>query len=317
VTALERILGSNPLAGTYHFNPERIRTQPGRYAESHILGVMEEAWDAGAESVTFTSGDRVNACLPRFWEQERDGLTSVYPIIPNTSVVPRLLNNGTAGLVSGVLRDLSPSSKLRAAIGGGWAYLTSDPFRALRVAVRVEVERFSRDFPSRIRTNAVLLHELVTDSLLALGASALVHEYIDVLNSDLGIEPGFVTRNLPRLLAFFRDSRIDLRRVRVMAPLNPIGFQMAPDRHAVESALASATGARIIAISVLAGGRVDMKSGIEYVRRLQSVTGISIGVATRSHARETFGYLKRSGSLELGAGESPADTDSRVQSPRE
>jgi hypothetical protein len=101
------------------------------------------------------------------------------------------------------------------------------------------------------------------------------------------------TLNLAKLLAARDEFGLERRPV-VMAPFNPLGFQMTPDRESCEHAAAAAAGVPFVAISVLAAGQVPLSEAIEYLtRRKAYLSSVVVGTSSTRHATETFSSLRK------------------------
>ena len=75
-----------------------------------------------------------------------------------------------------------------------------------------------------------------------------------------------------------------------MAPFNPIGFQMNPNKNLCEKSLKQYQP-NFIAMSVLAAGAVSPNKAFEYITKFPEVKSLVIGASTVSHLeniKETF-----------------------------
>jgi uncharacterized protein (DUF486 family) len=109
---------------------------------------------------------------------------------------------------------------------------------------------------------------------------------------ELGIKPGFETRNFAYLVNKFKEWNIDFSEITIATPFNKIGFQMNPSRTECEKALAQVPESNVIAMSVLAAGYLKLPEAIEYIRGLTNLKGVVIGVSKEHHANETFKFLE-------------------------
>jgi len=146
--------------------------------------------------------------------------------------------------------------------------------------------------PPRATIKAVFIHEIMTDMAIALNAESLMKDLMTYI-SNFGVVPGFVTRNLCRFVEVCREWGIPIERVAIMTPINKLGFQMTPSREACEEVLNKLNGTKIVAMSPLAGGRLNLLDAIRYIQSVNNITSMAIGVSSEAHARETFGFLRR------------------------
>jgi len=49
----------------------------------------------------------------------------------------------------------------------------------------------------------------------------------------------------------------------------------------------------VVAMSILAGGYLNLNEAIEYLRTLHNLSGVAVGTSTIKHAEETFTGLKQ------------------------
>lgn len=258
----------------------------------HIQSVIEAALASGAEGVTYTLGDSVDHELIEVHPPLDRPAIGLYPLIPDTQVVPRVLNNGLVSTALEFTKGAPFSKKTRALFRGGLSYLTSNPFRALRSYFEIEVDRIDRRRPAWTTLRTLILHELATDALVGLQAVDAFGEYCDVFKSATELPPAFETRNFVSFLSMCREAKIDVQSIIAMTPCNALGFQMTPSATECENALRSAPEANVIAISLLAGGKSRIDDAIDYVESLPSVKSMAIGVSSIHHATETFMKLR-------------------------
>ena len=115
-----------------------------------------------------------------------------------------------------------------------------------------------------LRVTRLFLHPQVTEVALAGGVSAAFTALADHAER-LGIEAGIVTHNPLRAAAVLgRDLG---RFAAVVAPCNPKGYKMFPDRDACEGLYRRDPG-RFIAAEVTAGGTVAPETAMAHVRAL-------------------------------------------------
>jgi hypothetical protein len=288
------ILGSNPLTGTDHFLRERVRDSGKRRSLDDAVRVLEASFDSGARGFNFNTGPTVNQLLLQLREKGFEKEVGLYPIIPNTDFGANLLGRGTAGMLSALLADLSAGQKARTVLSGAWAYLTSDPLSAISTYVKTERDRLTRAAPPSMKIRTFLVHELLTDTMVGMGAVEPLREYISQMRRNLRLPPGFITRNFPHFLALLKANEIDPTELVIMTPVNSIGFQMTPDRVTVEQALEELGSTNIIAMNILGGGLVRFENALTYFRSVKGVGAVAVGVSSVEHALSTFRALEKS-----------------------
>jgi hypothetical protein len=301
------ILGFNPLVGMDHYLRDRARDPQRQRTRKDVVGVVRAALASGAEGLNLNAGPE-SARLLR--EIVADGLgqeVGLYPMVPDERFFGSLLNHGTASAVTAVLSGASLSGKAKAVVSGGWAWMTRDPYRGIQAYLGVEIDRLERAGGKELSVRSVLVHELIVDSIMALGATEAFARYVDNFNSAHGRPPGFVTRNFVHFDEFCKASGIDSRNVIVLTPTNPAGFQMTPGRAEVERCLARLNGKNVIGMSLFGGGLVSFNDGLEYIKRLVGVKAVTAGVSTVEHARTTFKSLREIMRSRNRIGDSPSE----------
>lgn len=195
-----------------------------------------------------------------------------------------------SGLITDVVSRLSLQDKAKVLLRGTVSAFTSDPVRMLKAYIDMELAGIRRLRGANL--TSVLLHEVVTDLGVSFQSKELFDQYIRHIRDSYNATPGFVTRNFVRFVRFFEGAGYSVGDMLVLTPMNKIGFQMIPSREACEDCLAHLTSSDVIAMSILAGGYLGLDEAIQYVRRLQNLSGTVVGVSSKEHARQTFTQLR-------------------------
>jgi hypothetical protein len=289
------ILGSNPLVGIDHFDSARARRRVLEMNLDSRLRVASAAFSSGAGGFSFELNQRTAPMLEE-WKRTNPGFNvGLYPLIPSdfSSVRTAINTKGTVAAVTQLLDGLPLGSKAKAAVKGGFSFARGDLRKLAETYIEIEIGRIRSLAPTNFQVKSVLIHESITDLGLVFGAKELARTYVRYVSSSIGILPGFVTRNFPRFLQFCIDAKVDLDDVVIMTPFNESGFQMAPSREACEAALKEIGPKNVIAISILAGGRIDFDAALDYLRGLSAPLSVCVGVSTVEHAQQTFPSLSR------------------------
>jgi hypothetical protein len=287
------VLGVNPLIGVDHLSADRARQKLHGGDAGNPVEVVRAAIAAGAGGFTFSPSARVIDLLKMARDAGEEGPLSLYPLLPALDKYwPVFVSKGTYGLVSAILEDLSWMSKARTLLKGGATALTSDPFKALELYVDVELTKIRAAAPKSWTIDTVFLGETFTDMLLSFRAYDLLRSFCGAVESHRGVRAGLQTLNLVKLLDARAEFGLDRPPV-IMAPFNPLGFQMTPDRASCERSAAGATGVEFVAISVLAAGQVPLADAVEYLRqRRKYIASAVVGTSSPRHATESFTALR-------------------------
>jgi len=260
-----------------------------------IVNVIDKSISCGATGYTFT----VHQTNSRILKTLRDAGTlsrsfDLFPLLPNAQGSAKVANEkGTPGLAKDVLSRLLRSGKRRALIKAGVSALRMNPADLLGAYVDMELGDYLSLKPDWAKLRAVLLHEAVTDLGISFRTKELFESFMEHVRDEYHISPGFETRNFDRLVAFFQSEGLSLRDVVIMTPFNPVGFQMNPSKEACEASLKRlGSETDVVAMSVLAGGYLRIDQAVEYLRTLNNVSGLAVGVSSKQHAEETFNKLR-------------------------
>lgn len=289
------ILGVNPIVGVDHASADRARKALRSMDDRRPLDVIRAAIGAGASGFTFSPEEQVITILKTLRDAGEASEITLYPVLPALGKYwPAYLSRGAFGLMSAVLEDLSWGAKARVLLKGGATALTSDPLSAIGLYVDIELQKIQAAAPKRWRIGGAFLGEAFTDMIVSLQSYELIRAFDQAARSAPGVTPGLQTRNLARLLSTRRGWDTG-RPLAIMAPFNPIGFQMTPDREACEAQAESSKGLEFVAISVLAAGQVSLKSAASYLAPRQNyIRSVVVGTSSPTHAIETFSYLGQS-----------------------
>jgi hypothetical protein len=194
---------------------------------------------------------------------------------------------GTPGLVKKVAKQIVLSGDVRAILGGLLAVPRMNLEGILKTYLTYEISRIRAAAGKHGNLTSVLLNEVIADMSLALDLEWLFKSFIKYL-SKRKIEPGVNTRNFPYLVRKFKEWDINLEDVLIVTPFNQAGFQMNPSREECEKTLKSLTCPNVLAISVLAAGYFSPSMAVEYLRGLDNLRGLIVGVSSEKQAVETF-----------------------------
>lgn len=289
---IQLLLGDNPFNGVDHLSQERLRARMSLGIDD-IAGIISTAVDNGATGFTFSTTPKMLEVLRAMKNHGISKKFDLFPVIPDVGAYFQLVaEKGMLGAMLGKLGGLSAPSKVQSVFGGGLALLSQSPTRILRAYAGTETSLVQTALPIGARIRSLFLHEIGTDLLVSLEMTDLFEAYVQAVRDNLKVVPGFVTRNFPRFIDFIQKCDFDLRDYFVLTPFNSMGFQMNPSKDDCERTLTNANGASVIAMSILAGGHLNLNEALEYIHRLPTRISVAVGVSTARHAQETFYTLK-------------------------
>lgn len=289
------LIGDNPFQAVSHLSDERVRSRGKALNDpNNAAGLVMTSVQYGADGFMFTVNETTLSILRVIGKKRGFNGLRLYALIPDAREFVRLAI--TAGGILGIAKNLAekvPSLlNLRAVTNGFRGILRADPSSLLRSYLSYEVFRVRSGAGRTTTLVSLLLHEVLTDMALALNMDWLFRTHVDFME-ELGVKPGVQTRNFSHLVRKFEEWGIALCKVVIAAPFNSLGFQMSPSREEWEQTLARIPEAEVIAISILAGGYLELPSAMEYVTSLPNLRGVAVGVSNEEQARETFALLRR------------------------
>jgi hypothetical protein len=287
------LVGDNPFHGISHLSQEKARVRDAKidypeFAADLVMTSLEN----GANGFTFSVSEMTLSILRIMNEKDRVNNLRLYPIVPYAFEYVRLATRiGMGGLAKNFAKEIAFSGNVKALAMGLKGVTRMDIVTLLKTYLYYEISRIKSSAGKQAKICSVLLHEVITDMALALNLDWLFKSYVEFI-LNLGIKPGFNTRNFAYLVNKFEEWGLDLREMIIAAPFNKKGFQMDPSRTECEKALANIPEPNVIAISILAAGYLKPLEAIDYLKTVPNIKGVAVGVSKKQHAQQTFSLLK-------------------------
>lgn len=288
------LVGDNPFHGISHLSQERARSRGGEihladYAAKLVLTSLEN----GADGFMFSVSDMTLQILKTVSEQTKENPPQLYAIVPYAYEYVRIATHlGTLGLAKKLGWQIIRSRSPTAIFAGLKSLLTINPEDLMKTYLYYELSRIKSSAGKQQKLKSIMLHEIITDIILALDLDQLTHFYISFLLKH-GIEPGFETRNFSHLVYKFKKWDVDFSKITITSSFNKVGFQMNPSRKECELALTQIPECNNIAMSILAAGYLNPAEAAEYMKSLPNIKGAVVGISKQKHALETFKTLKQ------------------------
>ncbi|WP_026380414.1 hypothetical protein [Afifella pfennigii] len=282
------VLGHNAFFGVDHLSSQRGMERAAHFADpSAILAVVREAHAAGAGGMMMSTHERAAplsaaiAADPRLRQDLR-----IYPLLPYAQkYVTRANEVGMVNVVLEMLSGTTLSQKLKLFAMGSRAFVSKDINATLSALMQLELKPF---LP--LNMPAVFLHDAFTDLALAFGMPQVFEFYLEEIRKSYSAQGGFATKNLPFLLARFREW--GLPPPLVMTHFNKCGYHMNPDRGACEKAVAE-NDCSLLIMGSLASGYLKPEEAYSYLSTVPNIDGIVVGVSRSEHIAETFSAIDR------------------------
>lgn len=239
---------------------ERLRTVARLAQPDAVHALCEQAHDLGARAVLAVADSAAREALAAF-QRWRD--VPVWAVVPNMFAFIRDFTDlGMVGAAQSRFLRLRPRDMVRQGLGAV-GQLNGIRKRDFVVGTMLVADMELAGLRG-LRISRLFLHPQVTEIALA-GGLRTVFTALAARAERLGIEAGLVTNNPVRAAEVLGP---ELRRfAAVLAPSNPRGWKMFPDRAACE-ALFRADPGRFVATEITAGGTVAPAAALAHVRDL-------------------------------------------------
>jgi len=293
----ERLLlvGDNPFHGISHLSQERAKARSEQLSFTEFAAnLVVSSIENGANGFMFSVSETTLSILQTVQKRIGDKPLGLYAIVPYAYEYVRIATQlGPVGLAKKLAQKIVLTGNSQAIFNGLKGVIRMDPEALMKTYLFYELSRIKSSAGKHMNIKSVMLHEVVTDMLLALNADWLIKSFINFF-FERKIKPGFETRNFVYLVNKFKEWDIDFSKILIAAPFNKVGFQMVPSKEECEKALAEVPESNTIAFSILAAGYLKLQEASEYMQTLSNLKGVAVGVSKEHHARETFTILEKS-----------------------
>ena len=289
------LIGDNSFIGVSHLSQDRARARTEQLNTTRMASIVERAAECGASGFTFSTHPTNLEILRALHDSDKISVPfDLYPVLPYAQGYVRLANEkGMRGLFEEVLSRMPLSDKAAAIFKGGLSALKLDFTGLMQAYIDMELGTYLKVKPRTANLRSVLLHEVATDLCLGLGSVNLLEAFANHVREGHHVRPGFITYNLSRFVELLRDSELNMEDIDIMTPFNSIGYQMSPSRSACEACLSPLPKSNVIAMSIMAGGYLNLDQAYEYLNTLPKLSGIAVGVSSEEHATQTFEKLRK------------------------
>ncbi len=280
---MERILfGDNQFFAVNHISDEKSRAQSIKFKDDKtILDTIDIARNLGTETFMCTTHDRIiNICEMVRQDPEKYKNFSIFPCMPYAH---KYANAVTELGIVGTIQQYVPGNLFGTMFKGGLAVMSKDYISIMELMVDAEMKMFKK-----INTPVIFLQNVVTDLLLGLGMKDILKAYHDYVIKKYNVEPGFITMNMPKLLAMLES--VGIENPIICSSINKAGFRMSGGMEIYEKTLREKQ-VRAIAMQVLGGGAIPARDALEYVCNLPNVSSILFGASSKQNIAQTISLI--------------------------
>ena len=206
---LDRIIfGDNQFFGINHMSEEKAQALDEKFQDfQKIIEVINIAYDCGIRGFMLNTHDRArDICEHLRRNQDRYADLRFYPSMPYAhKYANAVAEKGIfSTLKSTLLADNSAANIVGILAKGGFSLFEKDMISVMQLLVDIEMKIF-RDLDVKV----IFLQNIVTDLLLGFGVKDVFVAFASHIKEKYGVEPGFVTLNMPKLVDFLIDCGIE------------------------------------------------------------------------------------------------------------
>ena len=281
---LDRIIfGDNQFFGINHMSEGKAQALAERFNDLQaIIDVIDIAYDCGIQAFMLNTSERAkDICDHLRSNPSRYKDLRLYPSMPYAhKYANAVADNGIFGALKEIiLTDSSVRDIVGMLTKGGVSLFEKDMIKVMELLVDVEMKIFRN-----LDVKVIFLQNIITDLLVGFGVKEVFVHFVTYIKERYGVEAGFITLNMPRLVEFLLDCGIE--DPIVCSTINKAGFFMNPDIESYEKTLRE-KGFRAIAMSVLASGGIKPKEAVEYICGQPAIQSIVFGASNMQHIVET------------------------------
>jgi len=287
---LDRIIfGDNQFFGINHMSEDKAQALDEKFRDlKAITDVIDIAYDCGIRAFMLNTNERAKDICDHIRDDPgRYSDLWFYPSMPYAhKYANAVAEKGIFGaLKDTILADSSAGEVIGMLTKGGLSLFEKNMMTVMQLLVDIEMKIFRN-----LNVKVVFLQNIVTDLLLGFGVKEVFVAFASYIKEKYGVEPGFVTMNMPRLVEFLLDCGIE--NPIVCFGINKAGYFMNPDVQSYEKTMKEKKF-RPIAMSILASGAVRPKEAVEYVCGQPAIQSIVFGASSRQHISETKELIER------------------------
>jgi len=280
---MDRILfGDNQFFAINHISEEKSRAQSLKFKDDKaIIKTLDYAIEAGVNTFMCTTHDRIaNICNYIRKNPEKYKEFKIYPCMPYAH---KYANAVTELGYLGTIKQFVPGNFIGSVLKGGVAFISKDFMSVMELLIDAEMKMFNG-----INTPVIWLQNVLTDLLLGLGMKDLLLGFHSYVNTKYNVEAGFITMNMPKLLAVLEEGGIE--NPIICTSINKEGFRMSGGIKLYEETLRTKK-LRAVAMQIFAGGAIPPKEAIEYVCSLPNIESILFGASSKENINDTVGNI--------------------------
>jgi len=291
------ILGDNQFFGINHMSEQKASALSEKFMDlRNILNVIDAAYDCGIRALMLNTNDRAKGICD--YLRENSSRYSDFCLYPSMPYAHKYANSvAQKGIFTTIKETIISGNSfgdiIQLVTKGGSTLFEKDMIKVMQLLVDVEMKMFRG-----LQVKVIFLQNIVTDLLLGFCLKEIFMAFSDYVQSRYGIEAGFITMNMPRLLELLLESGME--NPIVCSAINKSGYLMNPDIASYEAVLRKKSF-RPIAMSIMASGAIVPEDAVRYVSAFPSIGSIVFGASSEHHLNETKQLIERYSGLKNNA----------------
>lgn len=283
------IFGDNQFFGINHMSEEKAQALAERFWDRKaITDVIDVAYECGIRGFMLNTNQRAGEICDYFREnKEKYSDMWFYASLPYAHKYANAVGEkGIFGAIKDIIISNSGAGEIIGLLTkGGMSFFEKDMIKVMELLVQIEMKIFRG-----LNVKVIFLQNIVTDLLLGFGVKDVFVAFYEFIKNKFGVEAGFVTMNMPKLVDFLLACGIE--NPIVCSSINKAGYFMNPDQESYEIALKEKEF-RPIAMSILASGAVRPTEAVDYVCGELGIQSVVFGASSRPHILETKKLIER------------------------
>ena len=280
------ILGHNQFFGINH-GSARLGLDKARLFQDprHVENFLESALDLGiVDLMLSTHPNSIFICQNIRQNKRLASALKIHVLLPYMAKYIRKVNeSGPLNMVLDILKENNVSNNLSFAVNLFSSLLNKDLKYVLESLMTIELNIFKG-----LSIESVFLHNSLSDLVASLNLLEAQMIFNDFIKNKIKSKPGNCTLNTFLQINWLKN--IGIESPLIMAPFNPIGHQMSPNRIINETALRDSS-AQVIAMSIFASGNVPPKEAFKYIKDL-GIKSMIIGTSNIDHLKNNVEIYK-------------------------
>ncbi len=282
------LLGDNAFYGIDHLSHERARNRANTVQRlDNVVSLIKYSYELGATGMVVATRPKLREWVEHL-KKSSDIVDKLdfHPVLPYARGLQMKLSQlGIINTMKDIMKGAGLRTEIKILAKGGFGFIKKDVIELFKVFIDTEMIKLNM-----IKPKIIFLHPVLVDLALALEMKNIFEAFKNHLNEKYKIKAGLCTKNFPKLIT--KLDEWDMNFASIMTSFNTAEYLMNPSKQACEDALENYKGS-ILAMNIFAGGYSGLNESSNYILSLPKIRNIVVGVSSKEHAKETFGFFTK------------------------